>query len=67
MKKFKIPVSWEVYSTIEVEAETLDEAIRKFDEKEDSDDPYELPLDSTYIDASFKREDEKFCELINED
>lgn len=28
MKKiFKVPVTWEVYSTVEIEAETLEEAI----------------------------------------
>lgn len=34
-KTFKIPVTWAVYSTIEVEAETLEEAIERFDEIED--------------------------------
>ena len=28
MKKFKIPVTWEVYGTIEIEADSLEEAIQ---------------------------------------
>lgn len=34
MKKFKIPVTWEVYGTIEIEADSLEEAIQKFDDIE---------------------------------
>lgn len=55
MKKFKIPVSWEMYDYIEVEANSVEEAIEIFDQKEQSADPYGLP-DGNYVDASFERE-----------
>jgi hypothetical protein len=62
MATWKIPVTWEVFGIIEIEAESLDEAIKKFDEKEDQ---IKLPFDSEYIDASFKREDEETIALHN--
>lgn len=65
MKTFKIPVTWEVYSTIKVEAETLDEALSIFDEKESSEEDYSLPTDPEYIDGSFHRENEESCGLEN--
>jgi len=67
MKIWKIPVTWEVWSTIEVEAETLDEAIRIFDEKENSDEDYRLPDDPEYVDGSFGRENIESCELNNQE
>lgn len=67
MKTFKIPVTWEVWSTINVEAETLSEAIRIFDEKENSDEDYSLPTDFEYVDGSFGREDIESCQLNNEE
>lgn len=50
-KRFVIPVSWEVYSTITVEANSLEEAIAYC--KENSD---EIPLssDTQYIDGSYR-------------
>ncbi len=60
---YKIPVSWEVYSTIEIEAQSLDEAIKIFDETEDK---IPLPLYPEYVDGSFKREDEEICSLNNQ-
>ena len=50
MNKFKIPVSWECYGEVEIEANSLDEAIKIALEKQD-----ELPLpESNYVDGSFK-------------
>lgn len=63
-KIFKIPVSWEVFGIVRVEAETLDEAIKKFDETEQSGHGYPLP-EGEYIDGSFKREDEETCTINN--
>lgn len=64
-KVFKIPVIWEMSGYIKVEADTLDEAIKKFDEKEASDDDYALP-EGNYVDSSFQREDEEICQIMNE-
>lgn len=65
MKKFKIPVSWEMYGHIEVEANSVEEAIEIFDQKEQSADPYALP-DGDYVDASFEREqDTEFIIELN--
>ena len=48
MAKFAVAVSWEVCGVMDIEAESLDEAIRIA--KEDQD----LPLpDGDYIDGSF--------------
>ena len=62
MKTFKIPVTWGSWGIVEVEAETLDEAIAKFDKEEDE---YSLP-EAEYIDSSFEREkDIEIIELNN--
>jgi len=63
MAEFKIPVSWEVFGIVKIEANSLDEAIAKFDNDIDN-----IPLPKEggeYIDASFKREDEEICSLHN--
>ena len=62
MKKFKIPVTWEVCSTIIIEANSLEEAIEIFDQTEDE---IGLPIDPDYIDASFQRGTLEECELYN--
>jgi hypothetical protein len=63
MKTWKIPVTWEAYGIVEIEAETLDEAIKIFDETEDE---ISLPTDSEYVDSSFRREqDEETIQLHN--
>jgi hypothetical protein len=62
MKTFKIPVTWEVYGVVEIEAETLDEAIAIFD---DTEDQVALPTDWDYVDASFRREDEETVSALN--
>ena len=62
MKTFKIPVTWGSWGIVEVEAETLDEALNKFDRDEDQ---YPLP-EAEYIDGSFEREkDIEIIELNN--
>lgn len=52
-KIFKIPVCWEVSGFVEVEADSMENAIRKFDEE--IIDQCELPTETTYIDGSFQR------------
>ena len=62
MKTFKIPVTWGSWGIVEVEAETLDEALNKFDRDEDE---YSLP-EAEYIDGSFEREEDiEIIELNN--
>lgn len=67
MNKYKIPVSFEVLCTIEIEANSLEEAIKEFDKYEE-EVGYELPHHDgwEYIDRSFKREDDEFCKMVNE-
>lgn len=50
-KTWIIPVEWSVYSTVLVEADTLEEALDKFNKNE-----VEMPLPESweYIDDSFK-------------
>lgn len=51
-KIWKIPVDWEVCSVVEIKAETLEDAVRLFD---DTIDDLPLPTEADYIDGSFKR------------
>ena len=53
MAKFKIPVEWSVLGVVEIEADSMEEAVDKFDETI-NDIP--LPYQSEYIDDSFRRE-----------
>ena len=52
MKTFKLPVTWEVCGIVEVEAESLEDAITKFDP-----DDHSLPEDASYVDSSFQLTD----------
>lgn len=60
MARFIIPVSWEVYSTVTVEAATLEEAKTKFDEQID-----DIPLcvETEYIEGSYRCTAETLDEL----
>lgn len=46
MKVFKIPVEWSVYNTVEIEAESMEEAIEIFDK---TIDDIVLPTELEYI------------------
>lgn len=63
MKKFKLPVTWEVYGFVEIEAETIEEAIEYFDENSDD---ISLP-NGEYVDGSFNLTDREveFIECFN--
>jgi len=61
-KIFKIPVTWEASGTVEIEANSIEEAIQIFDETQDN---IGLPTHSQYVDASFRREDEECISLRN--
>lgn len=54
MKKFSIPVNWEVWDKVEVEAETIEEAIQWL---KDHIDEIPLGTEPEYIDGSYKIED----------
>ena len=61
MATFNIPVSWEAYGYVEIDAESVEEAINIFDEQSD-----DIPLpEGNYIDGSFKREDLDFIKEFN--
>lgn len=49
--KFKIPVTWEVYGMVEIEADTIHEAINI---ARDDDGVIPLPTDSDYVDGSWR-------------
>ena len=46
MKTYKIPVSWTVTATMEIDAESLEDAILKAEDAS-------LPTDPDYLDGSF--------------
>ena len=50
MGKIKLPVSWEVFGFVEVEADSIEEAMEFFEENADS---FSLPNDGEYVDGSF--------------
>ena len=52
MKKWRIPVYWTMRSIMEVEADTLEDAIQTAQE---DDGP--LPIDGEYLDGSWEADD----------
>lgn len=61
MAIFNIPVSWEVCGSVEIDAESVEEAINIFDEQSD-----DIPLpEGNYIDGSWSREDSDFIKEYN--
>lgn len=63
MKKFKIPVSWEMYGYVEVEAKTAEKALEKALTIENELTGFPLPDNGEYIDDSFKIDED--MDLIN--
>jgi hypothetical protein len=65
--KIKLPVTWEMSGIVEVEAESVEEAMDYFDKNMDYID---LPDEdnSSYVDASFRLTDDEveFVELFQE-
>ena len=63
-RKYYIPVSWEVWDKVEIEAESLEDAVKYV--KENIDD---IPLgtEPEYIDGSYKIEDGENGEASIED
>ncbi len=45
---YTIPCSWQMYGTLEIEADSLEQAIEKAE-----DDSTALPTEGAYVDASF--------------
>lgn len=62
MKTFEIPVRWEMYGAVEIEAGSLQEAIGIFDE---TIDDIKLPEEKNYVNNSFRREDEETVDMHN--
>ena len=51
MSKQRIAVTWEMYGYVEIEADSLEEAMEKF---EDESDFIKLPVNGDYVDGSFR-------------
>ena len=62
MKKIKLPVTWEAFGFVEVEANSIEEAIEYFKKNSDY---ISLPKESEYVDDSFRlnNEDPDFIKL----
>ena len=66
--KIKLPVTYSVSGFVEIEAESIKDAIQYF--KENSDDiALPLDVDIEYIDGSFElsSEDEEYIEFLNKE
>lgn len=50
-KTWKVPITWEVCGEVDIEANSLEEAVEIFKEKSDE---ISLPEQSFYVDDSFK-------------
>ena len=62
---YSIPVTWEVYGRVVVEASSKEEALKKFHEIEDNDEGgFELPQEHHYVDGSFRLSDDDEEELL---
>ena len=59
--EYKIPVSWEEYGFVKIEADSLQQAIEIFDRQSDD---ISLP-EGNYVDGSWRREDLEFIEEFN--
>ncbi len=53
-KVLKIPVTWKMYGYVEVEGDSIEEALKNFRRDEDE---YDLP-DGEYVDGSFTLSDD---------
>lgn len=65
MKTFKIPVTWEVYATVEIEADSIEEAIEI---AKDENGLIPCPTDQEYVEGSWRLTDEEpetILELYN--
>jgi hypothetical protein len=62
MPKFKVPVVWKVWGVMEIEADTLEDAV------DEAIGDHSLPTDGDYIDESIvvDRESDLFGEIIEE-
>ena len=49
--KIKLPVTWEAFGIVEIEANSIEEAINYFNENSDY---IHMPKDSEYVDGSFR-------------
>ena len=61
---YSIPVTWEVYGTVVIEASSKEEALKKFHEIEDNGGGFELPQAHHYVDGSFRLSTEDEEELL---
>jgi len=59
-KTWKVPVTWEVCGEVDIEANSLEEAVEIFKEKMDE---VPLPSESYYVDGSFRLTSENLEEL----
>ena len=49
--KIKLPVTWESFGIVEIEANSIEEAVKYFNENSDY---INMPKNSEYVDGSFR-------------
>ena len=60
MPNWKVPVTWEVYAMLDIEAETLEEAMEI---ARDDEGVIPCPIDHDYVDGSWKLTTEDIDEV----
>jgi len=66
MKKYKLPVTWEAYGILEIEAEDDMDFLVKLHNYRINNDELPLPTESEYVDGSFQiNDDDDMIEEMN--
>lgn len=66
MKIFKIPVTWEAYGTVEIQADSAEEALM-LAQLIETKEGLPLPTEHEYVDGSFEiNEDMDLIKMINQ-
>jgi len=61
MKTYKVPVVWQMYGYVQVQADSFEDAICKV-----SDDSTPLPEDASYVQGSFEVDEAGYMEELEE-
>lgn len=63
-RTYKIPVTWKVYGTVEVQAQSEEDALEEFHRIEKETEGFALPTENDYVDGSFRLSGESEEEIL---